>query len=172
MNAFNEQEEKYYDYIIEHTANVRKAYELLKEIIYLSDKEKADLKTQIKNHDLSKFTDDEFVAYCDYFYGERTEEVKKAFDYAWLLHQHRNPHHWQHWLLKQDDGTFKALEMPNKYVVEMVCDWWAFSIKKQDYCEILNWYEKNKETMILAPTTKLYVAQILGAIKQKYKVGE
>lgn len=172
MKAFNEQEEKYYEYIIEHVANVRKAFALLKEIVYLTDREKEDLETQMKNHDLSKYTEEEFSAYCDYFYGERTEEVKKAFDYAWLLHQHHNPHHWQHWLLKQDDGTNKALEMPKKYIIEMVCDWWAFSIKKQDYCEILNWYEKNKYTMILGPKTKEAVEDILEAIKIKYKTGE
>lgn len=171
MIAFNEQEEKYYNYIIEHTANVRKAFDLLKELLIgsLTDQELVNLEIQMKNHDLSKYQDEEFRAYCDYFYGNRTEQVENQFEYAWLHHQHNNPHHWQHWLLKQDDGTFKALEMPKNYVIEMVCDWWAFSIKKQNYCEILCWYEKNKETMILAQGTRDRVENILGLIEQKYK---
>lgn len=174
MKALNEKEKKYHEYIIEHTTNVRKAFELMKDLIQgtLIDGEEAVLEKQMKNHDLSKYTDEEFSAYCEYFYGDRTEKVEELFEYAWLHHQHNNPHHWQYWLLKQDDGTFKALEMPKTYVIEMVCDWWAFSIKKQDYCEVLNWYEKNKDTMILAQGTKIRVEAILDLIKMKYKVVE
>ncbi|MFR1480703.1 MAG: DUF5662 family protein [Hydrogeniiclostridium mannosilyticum] len=29
--------------------------------------------------------------------------VVQAFQRAWLLHIHRNPHHWQHWVLINDD---------------------------------------------------------------------
>lgn len=30
-------------------------------------------------------------------------EVVENFNRAWLLHIHRNPHHWQHWVLINDD---------------------------------------------------------------------
>ena len=73
--------------------------------------------------------------------AELVKEVEDRFDAAWLHHQHNNPHHWQHWLLREDDGGTKALEMDHLYVVEMVCDHWAFSWVKGDLYEILccNW---------------------------------
>ena len=38
-----------------------------------------------------------------------------SFDSAWLLHQKRNAHHWQYWVLLEDEGNTKALEMDDKY---------------------------------------------------------
>jgi hypothetical protein len=64
---------------------------------------------QLLMHDLSKFRPSEWSAYVDYFYGEPVEGCPKckaarqaAFDAAWLHHQHRNLHHWQRWLLRND----------------------------------------------------------------------
>lgn len=63
-------------------------------------------------HDWSKFLPSEWFPYAHSFYGKRTEAVKRAFDYAWLLHQKRNPHHWQFWVVPQDspksDWTVQA----------------------------------------------------------------
>jgi hypothetical protein len=62
---------------------------------------------QLLVHDLSKFSRVEWGPYVASFYGpwkysERPPEVVAAFDAAWLHHQHANPHHWQHWLLRED----------------------------------------------------------------------
>lgn len=72
-------------------------------------------------HDLSKFLPDEFVPYARHFYGNypscdelrgdwrytytglTKEDVKREFDIAWLQHQKRNRHHWQYWVLMNDD---------------------------------------------------------------------
>jgi hypothetical protein len=60
--------------------------------------------------DLSKFDDAEYEAYDKYFHGpSKTAEVKAAFDVAWLHHIHMNPHHWQHWVLVNDDDGTKVL---------------------------------------------------------------
>jgi hypothetical protein len=62
-------------------------------------------------HDLSKFRPSEWFPYVEYFYGSHREdsvggqEVQTQFDLAWLLHQKRNPHHWQFWLLREDSGS-------------------------------------------------------------------
>lgn len=126
----------------------------------------------VVNHDLSKYDDEEYFAYCEYFYGDNkdTEETLEDFDYAWLHHQHKNPHHWQHWLLREDDGKTKALAMPTEYIIEMVCDWWAFSWKKNDLTEIFSWYENNTEKMVLHPDTKAKCEEILEIIKSKIVV--
>lgn len=76
-------------------------------------------------HDLSKFLPDEFVAYARYFYGRPPggSPERDAFDRAWLLHIHRNRHHPQFWVLRNDTDGVTLLEMPQRYVREMVADW-------------------------------------------------
>jgi hypothetical protein len=58
-------------------------------------------------HDLSKFRPSEWFAYVNFFYGKKIESLAKdrqeAFDRAWLHHQRRNPHHWQYWVLTEDN---------------------------------------------------------------------
>ncbi len=74
-------------------------------------------------HDISKFYPSEWFPYMRYFYGNylewskmpagmksqyfgpTRESIKKDFDFAWLLHQKRNRHHWQWWLLQEDSPT-------------------------------------------------------------------
>ena len=163
-------QEKYDYYLKNHIENVRKAYELLKVMdLNLSKDEYDETRYLIANHDQSKFTAEEYFAYLEYFYGEeKTKEVQSDFDYAWLHHQHNNKHHHQYWLLKKDDGTFKALDMPKPYIIEMICDWWSFSINKGYWGEIINWYEKEKNKMILSENTRKEVERILGLIKDKF----
>lgn len=115
-------------------------------------------------HDLSKFSPFEWFAYAKYFYlsdgkarGDAPEHIKLAFDTAWLLHIHRNPHHWQYWVLREDSGGKKALKMPKKYVYEMVCDWRGAG-KAQGYGDnTVEWYERMKGNMLLHPETRTLV---------------
>lgn len=56
-------------------------------------------------HDMSKFRPSEWFAYAATFYksdGSKQYDETPKFNRAWLLHQHRNPHHWQYWLLRED----------------------------------------------------------------------
>jgi len=57
-------------------------------------------------HDLSKFRLSEFISYAKYFRGGKSPNDEKHdidFDYAWLHHQRRNKHHWQYWILMNDN---------------------------------------------------------------------
>lgn len=98
-------------------------------------------------HDWSKFRPDEWFPYANFFYGEKPSSLfsKNAFDLAWLKHQHRNPHHWQHWVLREDSGDIKCLEMPENALVEMICDWEGAGLAITGKRETRVWYEKNKE---------------------------
>ena len=153
----------YSKYIIEHVENVKKAYNWLIEKEIVSNQ----LFTQMNLHDISKWGREEFDAYDSYFYGKKTEKVKTEFNYAWLHHIHSNPHHWQHWVLINDEDGTTALEMPTEYVIEMICDWWAFSHKSGNLYEIFDWYENNKSKMLLHPNTKELYESILDKIKVK-----
>jgi len=89
-------------------------------------------------HDLSKLRPSEFFPYANHFYGSKegikkgrdstgyykpTDTGDKVFDFAWLLHQKRNRHHWQWWVLPEDKGGVKVLEMDKADRLEMLCDW-------------------------------------------------
>lgn len=131
-------------------------------------------------HDWSKFLPDEYLPYATYFYGGEVfgfpygppDEVRQErldnFNRAWLAHQHRNPHHWQHWVLREDSGKTFALPMPHKYRLEMVCDWQgagrAITGKfdsQYPYAETAAWYKKNADKMILHEDTRKWVEGFL-----------
>ena len=162
---------EYDEYLYEHIAHVNNAYDWLR-------KHLADVAAPyggfssllyFGQHDESKYSYEEYNAYDTYFYGEKTKEVKENFNYAWLHHIHNNPHHWQYWVLVSDDpeeGTI-ALDIPYKYAIEMICDWWSFSWKTGNLYEIFDWYESHKKRMILSKNTRELVEQILGQIKEK-----
>lgn len=76
-------------------------------------------------------------------------EVEAAFDVAWVQHQHRNPHHWQHWVLREDDGATKLLPMPDRYVREMVADWAGAGRAITGKWDPLPWYERTKANRLL-----------------------
>lgn len=112
-------------------------------------------------HDLSKMLPDEWFAYVESFYGyharnklERPEYVKDAFNLAWLLHQHRNPHHWQFWRLRMDDGSTKLIPMPENYVREMLADWRGAGRAITGSSNIGEWYRKNYSNIELADETR------------------
>ena len=77
-------------------------------------------------HDLSKFSPTEFFESVKYYSGTRSPidacKEKNGVSYAWLHHKARNKHHYAYWQDNFDKGT-THLNMPDKYVKEMVCDY-------------------------------------------------
>lgn len=151
-------------------------------------------------HDLSKFRPSEWTPYVDSFYGEtgqqwierrvkgglshveaaegwaREEKRRRAaFDRAWLLHQHRNPHHWQHWLLRYDDGRLVTL-LPEAWIAdEMVADWLGAGQKilarptlAECVAETVKWYAQNHQRMILRDPVRQRVEETLMLLSAKY----
>lgn len=160
-------------YIDQHKAYVMQSLNWLKQHIpslFLSEDGCVLNVEHISNHDASKNSPEEYDAYDAYFYGKnRSFSVCEEFDRAWLHHIHRNPHHWQHWLLFEDDpgtnSSFKALEIPKEYVIEMICDWWSFSWARGNLKSIFDWYDDHKAKMILHPNTRKLVESILKQMK-------
>lgn len=123
-------------------------------------------------HDASKFGRAEWSPYVASFYGphaqDRTTEIKDAFDRAWLHHIHANPHHWQHWILREDTGSTKVLLMPSDIAVEMLADWLSAGskvLRRPSYglcvAETIQWYVKARTFMQLRGPTKDYVERTL-----------
>lgn len=132
-------------------------------------------------HDWSKLTPAEWFPYVQNFYGRDDDYYRdawrvgvvlrtprghrlgdpSAFDRAWLHHQHRNPHHWQHWLLREDDGPTKALEMPESLVREMVADWMGAGRAITGEWEVAKWYAANAQKIVLADDTRALVERLI-----------
>lgn len=161
-------------YLAQHRFNVKRGLDWLSENLPELLVGNSDYRWQIEfAHDKSKEEPDEYEAYDAYFYGNnRSYKVVQEYKKAWLLHIHRNPHHWQYWILINDDPKegIVALDMPDNYIIEMICDWWAFSWAKADLTEIFDWYKNHREHMNLSIKTHQKVENILFQIKEKLEV--
>ena len=130
-------------------------------------------------HDLDKFWPDEWFPYAEFFYGPNGRNIRDktgyykptdtgnaAFDHAWFLHQKRNDHHWQWWVMPEDVCGVKILPMERDAVVEMLCDWCGAS-KAQGHggwesdSGVFAWYVKNGHKMQLHPQTRIEIEALL-----------
>lgn len=121
----------------------------------------------------------EWMPYAEYFYGAEPvqyrdsrpnhdvtvaqwkQDCEDAFNVAWLRHIHRNDHHWQHWVLRNDDGTTVCLPMPLQVIREMVADWLGAGRAITGEWETAAWYANNKDKMSLHPDTRADVESML-----------
>ncbi|HEY1294711.1 MAG TPA: DUF5662 family protein [Chloroflexota bacterium] len=144
-------------------------------------------------HDNSKFLPSEWFAYAHFFYGrpprvwrdvsagekyerleaawrESEEGRKEAFRAAWLHHQNRNKHHWQYWLLVNDQEPPRILPMPDRYRREMLADWRGAGRAINGIEDALGWYRQNRDKMQLHPDTRAWVEAELGYVAKAVAV--
>lgn len=125
-------------------------------------------------HDWSKFLPSEWFPYANYFYKrpkidtargyyKPTDTGDDAFDFAWMLHQKRNNHHWQWWILGEDEGGLKVLPMSEKARLEMVCDWIGASRAqgRGGFEAVRGWYVEHKHKMQFHKETREWVEKYL-----------
>lgn len=138
-------------------------------------------------HDLSKFSRAEWGPYVAMFYGKKTSTTEgkdgaieaknraSAFNRAWLHHQHRNSHHWQHWILREDSGATIILLAPAEDVDEMIADWIGAGTKillrpslKRCVAETIVWYVNNAAKIQLREVARNRVEHVLMALADDY----
>ena len=79
-------------------------------------------------HDLSKYSPTEFWEGARYFQGDRSPNNKakeeNGYSRAWLHHKGRNRHHFEYWIDydPKSPRLIEGLDMPRKYIAEMVMD--------------------------------------------------
>ena len=124
-------QKEYKEYIIAHKERVTKfASWLLSNCPDLFENIDIDVFNDlIKEHDESKFSEEEFEPYAQYFYGDKKESIE--FDNAWKHHWMNNEHHPEYWL---------GEDMPYIYILEMICDWGSFSIASGNMNELSDFY--------------------------------
>ena len=163
----NPRQNEYFEYLDQHIGGVRDSWKLFLSSVfaeYFPDYY-SEAQRSIEFHDASKYDEDEFDAYLNYFYPSKGfAKDEETFDYAWLHHQKNNPHHWQYWVLIRDEGELVPMHMPLSEIACMCCDWHAFS-RRDPNSTAYSWYQKNKDKMILSDSTRSYVEFLLKYLK-------
>ena len=151
---------EYKNYIVDHINEVKRQYEKYKELfmelfpeVYL-----------IESHDQSKFSKAEFIPYLNRFYPAPGQEKNSDYEFniGWLHHIHNNPHHPQYWVLNED-GKEYIYDMPNEYLIEMICDWLAMGVKKKD--NIWDYWNTKGKDKKYSAKTRLKIEYIISKIK-------
>lgn len=162
----NDSYEKYNNYIIEHINNVKKAFSIYGEL--LCEELELNLRymqNQINEHDESKWSTEEFEPYARKFFPEG-KEITTDYDFnkAWMHHIQYNCHHPEHWLFYDyDTKKVTIYDMPDAYIVEMICDWIAMGYKFNN--KAYEYYEKESHNKPLSNNTKFKVEYLLNKIK-------
>lgn len=155
---------EYVDYIESHRTNVAKAWEVLKkacanmDFIY-DDTIRIPIAENIAIHDLSKYSQFEFIQYQEKFFPSSSDSGN-SFQDAWESHKKHNKHHWQRIYI---DGHIED-------VVEMICDWMAMSMQFGGTAE--EYYLKNRTEILLQDWQTKVVLEIFEAIEAWNRRGE
>jgi hypothetical protein len=125
-------------------------------------------------HDWHKFTPGEWFPYAETFYlkdGRTQYKETDGFAYAWNAHQKRGKHHYQYWMLTWDRGDTKCLRMPEKYVREMVADWYGAGRAITGKWDALSWFNKKcqEQSLHLHPITQHEVEWLINQTKDTFK---
>lgn len=119
-------------------------------------------------HDLSKFSSVEFVRSARRYCGDPVEQLRATdpYKWAWLHHQRTNKHHWGYWVVyipipdQNYNEVWGCLPIPDRYRREMLADWIG-SGKTFGSSNPAEWYEKNKDKMLLHPDTRAWIEEQL-----------
>ena len=110
----------------------------------------------IKEHDESKFSEEEFEPYAQKWFGDKKKT--REYELAWEHHYMNNEHHPEYWA---------GEDMPYIYILEMICDWGSFSIASGDMKELSDFYynkAKADSEKNLSDVTQEIIEDILSRI--------
>ena len=159
LNMINEgaadYQEEYKDYVIAHKKRVNKFADWLLENCpeVFEGVDAYTFMDLIKEHDESKFSEEEFEPYAQKWFGDKKKT--REYELAWKHHWLYNEHHPEHWL---------GEDMPYIYILEMLCDWGSFSIDKGDLKELSDFYfnkAKDDPEKDLSEATKEIIEDLL-----------
>ena len=129
-------------------------------------------------HDLSKYSPTEFLVGAKYFQGDRSpnnaEREEKGYSAAWLHHKGRNKHHYEYWIdysTREVPGGMAPVEMPVRYVAEMLMDRIAASkgYLGDRYTDAapLQYFQSAKEPPVMHENTRKLLLQLLVMLAEK-----
>lgn len=162
---------KYHDYINNHIKLVQEVYyrsiEAFEDVfpdVYINFSTISELIENLRHHDSSKTSFNEFWPYALRFFPTNNippelEKFKGGFDLAWLHHANSNPHHPAYWVLADND-EIKIFDMPDIYIIEMLCDWMAMS-KYYNSTTLEYWKSESAQKLPMSDYTKSKVNEFM-----------
>ena len=129
-------------------------------------------------HDLSKYSPTEFWRSAKYYQGYRSpndqERLENGVSLSWLHHKGRNRHHFEYWIdysIEQNAVPMAGVEMPRRYVAEMVMDRIAASktYNGEAYTvhDPLKYYLRGKHHYMMHPKTAKELEHLLRILDRK-----
>ena len=115
---------------------------------------------QMLVHDLSKFSYTEIKGYV---YNNGNEDLYIA---AWNHHLKNNKHHSEYWVIpdKKNPKKILTLDMPEKYIREMIVDWHSAGMAYVGKDDVEDWLADNHDRFNLSDNTKIILIKILKEI--------
>ena len=127
-------------------------------------------------HDLSKYSPVEFWNGARYYQGVRSpnaaEREDKGYSEAWMHHKGRNRHHYEYWTdMSKVTRNYEAVQMPRKYLAEMVMDRRAacmvYQGEKYTSGSPLEYFLGSRERVLMHPETRRQLEYILIMLKEQ-----
>ena len=127
-------------------------------------------------HDLSKYSPTEFWMGAKYYQGNRSpnaaEREEKGYSEAWMHHKGRNRHHYEYWTdMSHQTRQYEPIQMPRKYLVEMVMDRRAACIVYEGDAytsgSALRYFERSRERELMHPQTRRQLGYILTMLRDR-----
>lgn len=167
LTEVEEKDLEYGAYIEKHRMLVRKVWHKIsyKVLGIYGEAVMRKIASRIKDHDISKYSAEEFSAYRRKFYPTSNDllvpgEIDEDFARAWHHHYHANAHHWSYWV----DDKGNALDMPPDAVIEMLVDWQAFGLKAGDTAE--EFYTSKGHTFNMTDLTRKRIVKLLSLFEE------
>lgn len=140
---------------------------------------KCGLYWQGLTHDLSKYSPVEFINGVKFFTGKGSphmgERDRYGYSKAWLNHKGRNKHHAEYWQDIRPNGKAEPIDMPRKYLAEMICDRVAASkiYLKENYTNDAPWnyFDSHRDENQFSTNTRqdlIYFLQMLRDEGEEY----
>lgn len=127
-------------------------------------------------HDLSKYSPAEFCRGVQYYQGVRSpnaaEREENGYSEAWMHHKGRNKHHYEYWSdLSRETGKYESVELPRKYLAEMVMDRRAacmtYQGKNYTQASAYTYFVNSRERALMHPNTQKQLEFLLTMLKDE-----
>lgn len=162
------QERNYNNYIQEHKDYVKHAFaEWAFPICDTLNVDQRLLWGAVAVHDSSKFSKEEFDGYRMRFFpcdeDPSPEIVERAFNEAWAHHCMSNAHHPEFWI-ENKDGELIVHDMSRIAIAEMILDWTAVALMKDDEDSPLDYWDKEGDNKPLSDNTRELVNKVMDEV--------
>lgn len=109
---------------------------------------------------MSKLSWLELNGYVRYIFVDKD---KDKFQLVWNHHLKNNKHHPEYWIIpnKKDGHKMEVLDMPEKYVREMVADWHGAGMAYVGHDDVTEWFEGNHKRFNFSDKTKEILKVVL-----------